>query len=259
VHLTYTHVYARLRDELFFSLQDLNAALQEKNMQLNQTRMQQKPYSREEKFLADEKPFLKALPQEAFELKHYRIYKVAQNNHIYLTEDRHYYSVPFTYIGQKVNVIYTRSMVHIYCQGKAIALHARSFSQGTYTTVKEHLCSHHRYYLDRSPHYYLARAGAISDKMLELFTLLFKQDRHPEQLYRTCDGLLSISKKIPREQFEKACAIAIEYQNYSYKFILNIIQNNMHEHSISQPVKPLPEHQNIRGKSYYKQLTLKLN
>lgn len=259
VHLTYTHVYARLRNQQFFSLVDLNAALHEKNLQLNQTRMQQKPYSREEKFLADEKSLLKPLPQEPFQLKHYRIYKVAQNNHIYLTEDRHYYSVPFTYIGQKVKVIYTRSLVHIYCGGKAVAMHARNFTRGTYTTVREHLCSHHRHYLDRSPQYYLDKAGSVSDKLFELFTLLFKQDRHPEQLYRTCDGLLSISKKISREQFEQACAMSIEYQNYSYKFILNIIQNNMYEHSVPQSGKALPAHQNIRGKQYYEQLTLKLN
>lgn len=259
VHLTYTHVYARLRNQQFFSLPDLNTALHESNTLLNQTRMQQKPYSREEKFLADEKSFLKPLPQEIFQLKHYRVYKVAQNNHIYLSQDRHYYSVPHPFIGQKVKVIYTRSMVHIYCQGKEIAMHIRNYTPGGYSTLKEHLCSHHQHYLDRSPQYYLDKAEAVSGKLHELFTLLFKQDRHPEQLYRTCDGVLSISKKVSREQFEKACALAIEYQNYSYKFIVNIIQNNFYEPPVSQPVKALPQHQNIRGKHYYEQLTLKLN
>lgn len=259
VHLTYTHVYARLRNQQFFSLTDLNTALHEKNQLLNQTRMQQKPYSREEKFIADEKTLLKPLPQEPFLLKYYRVYKVAQNNHIYLAEDRHYYSVPFAYIGQKVKVLYTRSLVHIYCRGKVVAMHSRNLTQGTYTTVKEHLCSHHQHYLDRSPHYYLERARSVSNTLFELFTLLFKQDRHPEQLYRTCDGLLNIAKKTTVHQFEKACALAIEYQNYSYKFILNIIQNNMCEHFISQSPKTLPVHENIRGKQYYQQLTLKLN
>lgn len=138
-------------------------------------------------------------------------------------------------------------------------MHIRNFTPGGYSTLKEHLCSHHQHYLDRSPQYYLDRAGAVSGKLHELFTLLFKQDRHPEQLYRTCDGVLSISKKVSREQFEKACTLAIEYQNYSYKFMVNVIQNNFYEPPVSQPVKALPQHQNIRGKHYYEQLTLKLN
>ena len=259
VHLTYTHVLAKLRDQPFFSLSDLNVGLHEKNLLLNQTRMQQKPYSREEKFLAEEKPLLKHLPQESFQLKHYKVYTVASNNHIYLSEDRHYYSVPHTYIRQKVDVIYTRSMVHIYCKGKAVAIHTRDYKQGAYTTVREHLCSHHQHYLDRSPQYYITKAGAISEKLNELFTHIFKQNRHPEQLYRTCDGLLSISRKTTPEQLEKACSIAIEYKNFNYKFILNIIQNNMCDYSIAQPSKPLPVHENIRGKHYYEQLTLKLN
>ncbi len=259
VHLTYTHVYAKLRDQQFFSLSDLNVGLHEKNLLLNQTRMQQKPYSREEKFLAEEKPLLKPLPPEPFQLKYYKVHKAASNNHIFLSEDRHYYSVPYTYIGQKVNVVYTRSLVHIYCQGKTIAIHTRDYTQGTYTTVREHLCSHHQHYLDRSPQYYLAKAGAISEKLLELFTHIFQQKRHPEHLYRSCDGLLSIARKTSPEQMEKACIIAIEYKNFSYKFILNVIQNNMYDHYLSQPSKPLPEHENIRGKDYYEQLTLKLN
>lgn len=255
VHLTYTHVYAKLRNQDFFSLSDLNDALTEKNALLNQTRMQQKPYSREEKFLADEKHLLGPLPVGSFQIKHYRDYKVAQNNHIYLAEDRHYYSVPYTYIGQKVKVIYTRSLVQIYCQGKSIAIHNRTKNQGYYSTIKEHLCSHHNHFLDRSPQYYLDKATTVSPKFHQLFSLIFDQKRHPEQLYRTCDGLINLSKKIQPEKLDKACEIAITHENYSYKFITNIITNNMYDLPPSPPDKPLPVHQNIRGKEHYKQLT----
>ncbi|NCB85539.1 MAG: IS21 family transposase, partial [Bacteroidia bacterium] len=52
VHRIYQRVYARLRNHIFFSLEELNQALADKTRDHNQTRMQQKPYSREEKFLA---------------------------------------------------------------------------------------------------------------------------------------------------------------------------------------------------------------
>ena len=94
VKLIYARVFARLRNQKFFDLASLNKAIKEKIMDHNQTRMQQKPYCREEKFLSDEKHLLQPLPEQPFELKYYRELKVAKNNHIYLAQDKHYYSVP---------------------------------------------------------------------------------------------------------------------------------------------------------------------
>lgn len=79
----------------------------------NQTRMQQKPYCREERFLSSEKSTLGELPKERFELKSYAELKVGDNGHIYLQRNKHYYSVPFAYIGTKVKIIYTRNMLSI--------------------------------------------------------------------------------------------------------------------------------------------------
>lgn len=260
VRLTYMHVYARLRNHQFFSLADLNAGLQQMNLKLNQTRMQKKPYSREEKFLADEKPLLKILPSNSFQIKHYRVYTVAKNNFIYLGEDKHYYSVPYIYIGQKAQVIYTRTIVQIYCKRQLVASHQRDRIPNGYTYEKGHLCSHHQHYLDRSPQYYIEKAGNISDALHQLFVLIFNQDKHPEQLYRTCDGLLNIHRKSAcTDKFEKACMLAIEHGNYSYGFILNVLQNNMTDFDIAPAEKSLPSHNNIRGKKYYEQLTIKLN
>jgi len=84
-----------------------------------------------------------------------------------------------------------------------------------------------------------------------LFTKIFLQNKHPEQLYGTCDGLLNIYRRSDHQKADKACQLAIAYQNYSYRFILNIIKNNMAEEPIKVLEKPLPENHNIRGKNYY--------
>lgn len=262
VKMKYTWIYARLRNMQFFNLADLNKAIWEKNRDQNQTRMQQKPYCREERFLADEKKFLKPLPDQPFELKYYRELKVAKNNHVYLSQDKHYYSVPYSYIGKKVKVIYTRKMVYIYHRGKQIAVHIRNFSKGTYSTEKSHLCSTHRHYLDRSPDYYIQRAQKASNDLYQLFVLIFKQDKHPEQLYRTCDGLLNLHRKNSKlnpQGFNKACQIAIKHKVYTYQFLANIIKNKMTDQEEEQQEKQaLPEHKNIRGKEYYSQTTLNI-
>ncbi len=256
VKLVYSRVYARLRNLQFFDLSSLNHAIQGKIRAHNQTRMQQKPYCREEKFLADERHLLKSLPQQPFELKYYRDLKAAKNNHIYLAQDKHYYSVPYIYTGLTVKVIYTRLMVHIYAKGQQIAVHVRDYKQGGYTTEKEHLCSAHQHYLDRSPDYYMGKAKLKSDLLYQLLEHLFKQNRHPEQLYRTCDGLLNLHRKTEPKDFDKACTIALEHQNYTYTFILNILKNKMTEEPGALQDKALPDHANKRGKEYYAQQSI---
>lgn len=251
VKLIYSRVYAKLRNQQFFSLHALNEAISAKVHSHNQTRMQEKPFSREERFLAEEKPLLKALPQTDFEIKHYKEYTVRMNNHVQLYENKHYYSVPFRYTGKKVKVIYTRSIVRIYHEGEQIAVHARSYQPGGYTTIKDHLSSEHQYYMGRSPDYYLNRAKGVSKTLYELFNKVFGQGRHPEHLYGTCDGILSIYRKVGNQKADKACKIALEYQRYSYNFILNILKNNMVDQDPEDQDKPLPPHSNVRGKNSF--------
>lgn len=252
VKLIYSRVYAKLRNLTFFDLPSLNQAIAQKVKDHNQTRMQQKEYCREEKFLADEKHTLQPLPAEPFEIKYYREHKVAKNNHIYLGMDKHYYSVPFTYIGMRVKVIYTRSLVKIYHKANLIATHPRNHRKGGYTTRKEHLCSHHQYYKERSPTYYLQRGYNHSETLYQYMEVLFKQDKYPEQLYKTCEGVLNLARKTNLEPFTKACAIALEHQNYSYKFLQQVLENRMTEYPEEPVVKSLPSHGNIRGASSYK-------
>ncbi len=254
VQLIYARVYARLRNEQFFDIQSLNVAIAQRNKEHTQTRMQQKPYSREEKFLGEEKMQLQPLPQTAYELKHYRDLKVGQNNHVYLALDKHYYSVPYAHTGSQAKVIFTRSMVRIFVKNELVATHVRSYKPGAYSTVKEHLCSHHQHYLNRSPDYYSRQAAKSSAVFSTLVELMFSNGRYPELLYRSCDGLLSLQRKTEPTAFEKACQMAIDFQNYSYRFIQQIIKNKMTEQQNEQDYqsqKPLPTHSNIRGKAYF--------
>jgi transposase len=260
VKLIYNRVYARLRNMQFFDLPSLNRAITERIQAHNQTRMQQKPWCREEKFLAEEKKLLGLLPSEKFEMKSYSELMVAKNNHVYLSENKHYYSVPYKLIGSKVKVIYTRSMVYIFSKGKQVAVHIRSYQQGGYTTDRDHLCSQHKHYLERSPQYYLGKAEKKSEVLHELIALIFTQNRYPEQLYKTCDGLFGLQRKTDSIHFEKACRMAIEHQNYTYTFLKNVLENKMTEQQSELPDKPLPKHNNLRGKDYYqKQLQLNFN
>jgi len=256
VKLLYSRVYAHLRNLQFFDLWSLREAVGQKVREHNQTRMQQKPYCRQERFLAEERPVLGALPGEPFQIKHYRQYTVAKNGHIYLSEDRHYYSVPYQWTGQKAQVIYTNTMVSIYVRNQCVAAHVRNFAPGRYTSVKEHLPSQHQHWLERSPEYYLKQAGQKSVALVRFFEGIFSDNRPPEHHYRSCDGLLSLQRKTPADVFQRALDIALENGMYSYRSMMNLIENDAQNRQGKIDQKPLPQHGNIRGKEYYKQLTI---
>jgi transposase len=259
VKLIYHRVYARIRKQTFHSLSELNAAMKKHVIAHNQTRMQRYPHTREERFLSVEKPCLKPLPDTDFEIKYYVKMKVSTNNHIYLGRDKHYYSVPYQWIGWKVKVAYTHTMVWIYADGQQPVSHLRSFGPDPYTTNKDHLCSTHLHYLNRSPEYYINLAKRKTPVLGELFESLFKDSsRPPEQLYKSCEGILHLHRKTEIGLFERACHLAMAEQQLSYGFLKKVIANKaLTNYGSALRAKPLPKHENIRGAEYYaKQLEL---
>ena len=255
MRIIYSRVYAKLRNHRFFSMEELNRALAEKTLEHNQTRMQRKNYSREEMFLAGEKGLLVPLPETAFEVKYYTQLRVGQNNHIYLGRDSRYYSVPYMYIGEKVQVIYTRTFVKIFCNNKQIAIHERTIGYG-YTTDQQHLCSTHQHYNQCNPARYIEKAREKSDVLARLFTLIFNRPQSPELYYKTCDGLLGLCRKTEPAIFEKACQIALDNNVLSYRFVQSLIERNvLLTETETEARKPMPSSgKNIRGKQYYEQM-----
>lgn len=91
-----------------------NAAIAQKMKEHNQKRMQQRPQTREEPFLAIEKPNLNPLSEKYYEPKFYTSLTVDDNCCVYLGRDMHYYSVPYKFIGFRMQVVYTATVVKIY-------------------------------------------------------------------------------------------------------------------------------------------------
>ena len=94
----------------------------------NQRRMQKNPYTREERFLAIDRPNLKPLPPTYFEVISYTDPKVSPNSCVYPGRDQHYYTVAYRHISKKAHVAYTRSLVKIYVDGELVVTHARDYS-----------------------------------------------------------------------------------------------------------------------------------
>ena len=93
VKLTYHNVYAPLRNRRFFSIEELNKAIAEQMTLHNLRRMQRLPFTREERFISIDKPALKPLRAERFEIKYRCELLVGTNSFIYMGRTKNYYSV----------------------------------------------------------------------------------------------------------------------------------------------------------------------
>ena len=260
VQITYNRIYAKLRNRTFYSIHELNNAVWELMSQHNQTRMQKRPYSREERFHAMEKPLLKSLPEAPYEMRYYADLKVQANCCVELRHEgiTHFYSVPHIHVGKQARVIFTRSWVKVYVDGKQVATHIRKYNYG-YTIVNEHLASNCAAIMNRSASYYVEKAKRISDECLQYVSQIFdpKRTSQPEEVYyRLCDSILSFNKKYELTIFNLTCKQCLEHHIFKYKQFEAVIKHNALLAQSDEPVNqnaPVPgEHENMRGNTYYR-------
>lgn len=253
VTISYQRIFAPLRKQTFYSLQEINTALHEQTTLLNQRTMQQHECSREVLLERDERPLLKALPAQRYQIKKQVILTVQRNGHVYLSRDKKYYSAPHQFIGFKVHVIITASLVRLYYQGNCIATHAAD-KPGKYVTVDEHMPSHHRAVKEGMDEQVLKqRAAAIGPPVLTVIEEVLKRSIHPEQAYKSCQGILSLAKKTSPETLIESCLIALEYQVCTYRQVERLAQGRYASRALVPSAQSplIPEHPNVRGASHY--------
>ncbi|HEX8608086.1 MAG TPA: IS21 family transposase [Pedobacter sp.] len=255
VKLTYQRIYAPLRDKVFFSLEELNRSIKEQLAAHHQLPFQKKAYNRYECFIKEEKPLLQSLPLNIYVIKHYAEAKVQKNYHITLGEDWNHYSVPFIYIGKKVNAIYDSDIVEIYYQHQRIALHKRSYKKHSYSTVKEHMPEGHQRYFEQrgwNAEYFLRQAEKMGPFTHQYIKGMLQGKHFTEQTYNGCLGVLRLAKVYTDARLEAACKRALKGNSYAYKIVSNILSNNLDKLQTEQPTLfDMPEHENLRGPQAY--------
>jgi len=256
VNTAYYRVYAPLRNEHIHSLAGLNKAILEKTEKLNHSKYQGREYSRYDKFISFEQPLLRPLPKDAFVPKSTRAVKVAKNYHVMLGEDRHFYSVPYQYIGKQVSLVYDTENVEIYLNHQRIASHKRNYRRNDYTTLPEHMPSNHRHYLAQKgwdEEYFLKESTSIGENTVAAIRIILQQRTFIEQTYQACKGTLRLAKEYGKDRLEAACKRALFYNTkITYGALHNILKRNLDTLPLQATLDfSLPEHDNLRGAGAY--------
>lgn len=254
-------ILARLRHQQFFSLVDLNIAIANLLEELNTRPFKKLPGNRRSAFEAIDRSALKPLPTKPFEMCSWKKATVGIDYHVEL--ERHYYSVPFKYVRQAVELRYTASIVEVFCNGKRIAAHPRvtrtGYSHGlsSQTTVPEHMPKAHQAHLEWSAQRLLGWGADIGASTQLLVAHLLHQKAYPELSYRACLGLLSLAKKYSKARLEAACTIAVANNAMTQKSVRNILITKLDlapagkASPNKKSAQQLPLHENVRGSAYY--------
>jgi transposase len=256
VSTVYKRIYAPLRDEVFHSLDDLNDAIRLALHEHNEQPFQKRPGSRSSCFEAEEKQFLSALPNQRFEVKKSTSAKVQHNYHIFLGEEKNYYSVPYQYVGKQASVVYTSKTVEVFVNQQRITTHRRLSPHDTYRyqTLEEHMPGNHQEWQKARGYdaaYFIGQAQKIGPATEWAMGQVLVSRFHQTQSYRSCLGILSLAKKFTPQRLENAAKRCQGATKASYNMLKNILERKLDQEPEQLQIFTPPDHDNIRGPEAY--------
>ena len=248
-----TWITAALRNEQFFTIAELNAEIWKRLKDFNRRPFQKKEGSRYTLFLQEELPLLAPLPTARYELAEWKQATVQFNYHISVAGMQ--YSIPYEYIGKKVNVRITGSVIEVFYNQNRIASHPRLYGRkGQYSTVTEHMPKDHQEYLEWNGDRFRKWAERIGINTYKVINGLLLSKRVEQQSYKACMGLLKLAEKYSPAQLEAACQTALTYtETPSYKSISSLLAVSKDAGGVTaEEPKATNSHGITRGAAYYR-------
>jgi transposase len=244
-------ILAPLRNCTFFSLSEINEAIWERLGELNQKPFQKLPGSRLQRYETLEKPALNPLPPIPYEFAEWKKVRVNIDYHVEI--QKHYYSVPYQLLHQELEARITCAVAEIFHKGQRVASHVRSWAQGGYSTLREHMPKNHREYAQWTPERLCKWAAETGEATRAVVEKILSNHVHPQQGFRPCLGIMRLGKSYGVDRLEAACRRVLKLSDPKYRHIESILKSGLDQKPLeeAQPVLPALEHEFVRGAEYY--------
>lgn len=247
-------ILAPLRDITFFSVNEINEAIQPLLQAYNAKAFYELEGTRFSQYLEIDKPALKPLPSNPYIFAEWKRARAGVDYHLAI--EKHYYSVPYRFLKETIDVRLTPNTIECFHKGNRIALHKRMLKPG-HSTIHEHMPRAHQDYAEWTPERMHAWAHSIGPNTGRLIKELTQTHKIPEQSYRGCLGILRMSKQYGKERLENAAIRALHIGAIRYKNIESILKSGLDQQPLPLPdsslmaAEPILLHDNIRGPKYY--------
>lgn len=205
VNVVGTRVIGYLEAEVWTSLGELNDAIAARVWEVNHDLVRADGSTRWQRFEAEEKPLLGALPAQRFEEVEWKELKAGRNYHV--TCQGQHYSVPYRLAGQLLRVRVTTLTVTVFDGDARACEHPRlTGRKGQYSTLAEHVPPQHRH-IDAlwSRRWFTDRARSFGPATVRVIEEILDRHTIEAQGYLDCQNILSGLGKKNRDRLEAAC------------------------------------------------------
>ena len=121
--------------------------------------------------------------------------------YIYLSVDKNYYSVPYRYIGKKVEVQYNSDSIEIYFGHQRIAFHIRNYRKGYYTTLKI-IWRVHIVFTPNGSQTIFWQANDIGEYVYQFVSEIMSEAKYPETAYKSALGVIHLKSKYEKSRID---------------------------------------------------------
>ena len=246
-------ILMKLRHRTFFCIDELNEQMGILLDAYNNKVIKRLGKSRRELFVTLDLPMLHPLRANNYIYRQFKRATVGIDYHIELEGSG--YSVPYKYLGYKVDIVYSDNMVLISLDGEVIAHHPRVHERYHDSTLLEHMPKSHQYQYEKwNPKRILTWANTIGVHTTALMESIMEKRSHPARGYKSCMAILSFSKTYGNDALEMTAKIAVEITSYKVSSIESMLKTKsylLHEEKDYVNNSYLNTHENIRGSQYY--------
>ena len=254
VQIAQRWVLAVLRHRTFFTLAALNVAIRERIDAINDRVMKHLGVRRRALWTQLDRPARRPLPTSRYELAEWKAARVNIDYHV--EGDHNFYSVPYQLVHERVDARYTATTVEVFFKGRRVSAHARLSGRGCYATEPAHRPHAYRAHAEWTPSRLIAWAEKTGPVTGRYVTRLLHEQRHPEQGYRACLGLMRLDRDCGGDRLEAACARADRLRSYRYRTVAAILRHHQDRLPLEEPApaRPALQHDNLRGARYYEEV-----
>ena len=253
VQLVQRWTVAALRHHRFYSVDEANQAVRPLLARLNARLFRKRDGSRASVFQAVDRPALRTLPAERFDMSQWEHARVNIDYHVAF--DSNFYSVPYNLVHELVEVRSLPTTVEIFHKSVRIASHLRSRGRGQTVTNPEHRPKSHQAHLEWTPLRMVNWARSIGPNTARVFERILEDKPHPEMGYRACLGIIRLADAYTPARMESAAQLALATGGCRYQSIKSILKNSLDLAPLPKPealaAAPQHPHDNIRGARYF--------
>ena len=230
-----TAIIAKLRNDVFYSLEELKIKVAHKLAEFNNAPFQKREGSRRLIFEEVEIKHLRELPSTSYEVAEWS-YGHVVNLDCHVAYKTNRYSAPYKYVGKKVDLKITDTLVELFLKTERLYCHKKfpDYAKYQWATSDDHMPDkfHQTQWDDLRIKKWAHSIGLCTGKVIDQ---IFESVRIKEQGYNSALAVLRLSTTYSAARLEAACELALErIRSPRYQSLKAILSTNQDHEFLKQ-------------------------